>query len=331
MRRIFSGVQPTGRQGPHLGNYMGAFKQWVELQEQHESFLCVVDLHSMTVPWNPGELLSGSRNVAAMLLACGIDPERSVLFLQSEVGEHIELAWILGCISRMGELSRMTQFKDKSRGKEAGSVGAGLFFYPVLMAADVLAYRADLVPVGDDQRQHLELMRDLAQRFNREFGEVFPIPDAYIPEQGARIMSLDDPTQKMSKSSERPAGQVWMLDSPEVVASKIGRAVTDSGREVVSGPDKPAISNLLDIFSGVTGRTVKDLEAEYAGAGYAKFKSDLGTAIAEFLQPIQERYAEFTEDGGLLDKILEDGAQRARLFARETVNLVRERVGLRAL
>jgi tryptophanyl-tRNA synthetase len=331
MRRIFSGVQPTGRQGPHIGNYLGAFRQWVELQEQHESFLCVVDLHSMTVPWNPGELLSGSRNVAAMLLACGIDPERSILFLQSEVGEHTELAWILGCISRMGELSRMTQFKEKSRGKETGSVGGGLFFYPVLMAADVLAYRADLVPVGDDQRQHLELMRDLAQRFNREFGEVFPIPDAYIPEQGARIMSLDDPTQKMSKSSERPAGQLWMLDPPEIVATKIGRAVTDSGRDVVSGPDKPAISNLLDIFSGVTGRTVKDLEAEYAGAGYSKFKSDLADGVTNFLQPIQEHYAQFTEDDGLLDKILEDGAQRARGFARETVNLVRERVGLRAL
>jgi tryptophanyl-tRNA synthetase len=330
MGRIFSGIQPTS-EVPHLGNYLGAFKQWVELQHEHESYFCVVDLHSMTLPWNPRELRARSRAMAAMFLACGIDPEKSLLFLQSDVGAHTELAWILGCISRMGELSRMTQFKEKSRGKEAGSVGVGLFIYPVLMAADVLAYRADLVPVGDDQRQHLELMRDLAQRFNREFGEVFPLPQTYIPPQGARIMSLDDPTQKMSSSSDRPSGQIWMLDAREKVASKIGRAVTDSGREIAYGPEKPAISNLLDIFSGVTGRPVADLEAEYAGAGYAKFKTELAEAVNSFLLPIQERYYEFVENEDMLNKILDDGADRAAEVARETLNLVRERVGLRTL
>ena len=330
MGRIFSGIQPTSA-APHIGNYLGAFKQWVELQSEHESYFCVVDLHSMTLPWNPAELRTGSRALAAMLLASGIDPEKSLVFLQSDVGEHTELAWMLGCIARMGELSRMTQFKEKSRGKEAGSVGAGLFFYPVLMAADVLAYRADLVPVGDDQRQHLELMRDLAQRFNRDFGEIFPLPDAYIPRQGARIMSLDDPTQKMSKSSDRPSGQIWMLDPPEKVASKIGRAVTDSGREIVYGPEKPAISNLLDIFSGVTGRPVAEIEAGYAGVGYAKFKTDLGEAVNSFLAPVQERYHEFVENEDMLNKVLDDGADRAAEVARETLNLVRERVGLRPL
>lgn len=330
MGRIFSGIQPTS-EVPHLGNYLGAFKQWVELQHEHESYFCVVDLHSMTLPWNPKELRARSRAMAAMFLACGIDPEKSLLFLQSDVGEHTELAWILGCIARMGELSRMTQFKEKSRGKEAGSVGVGLFIYPVLMAADVLAYRADLVPVGDDQRQHLELMRDLAQRFNRDFGEVFPVPDAYIPKQGARIMSLDDPTQKMSSSSDRPSGQIWMLDPQEKVASKIGRAVTDSGREIVYGPEKPAISNLLDIFSGVTGRPVADLEAEYADTGYAKFKTELAGAINSFLGPLQDRYYEFVENEDMLNKILDDGADRAREVSRETLNLVRDRVGVRPL
>jgi tryptophanyl-tRNA synthetase len=285
----------------------------------------------MTVPWNPAELRTGSRRLAAMLLACGIDPERSLLFIQSDVGEHTELAWILGCISRMGELGRMTQFKEKSRGKEAGSVGAGLFFYPVLMSADVLAYRADLVPVGDDQRQHLELMRDLAQRFNREFGEIFPLPETYTPEHGARIMSLDDPTQKMSKSSERQAGQLWLLDPPDTVRTKIGRAVTDSGRDIQAGPDKPAISNLLEIFSGVTGASVSDLEETYAGEGYAKFKQDLAEAINNLLDRLRGRYNEIMGDGEVLDKILDEGAKRAHEIARETLNVVRERVGLRPL
>jgi tryptophanyl-tRNA synthetase len=330
VRRVFSGIQQTGREGPHIGNYIGAFRQWVKLQDLHESFFCIVDLHSMTVPWNPQELRENSRRLAACLIASGIDPERSVLFFQSDVREHTELAWILTCISRMGELSRMTQFKEKSRGKEPGAVGTGLFLYPVLMAADVLAYRADLVPVGEDQRQHLELMRDLAERFNRDFGETFPIPEAFIPEQGARIMSLDDPTQKMSKSSDRPSGQLWMLDPPDAVRRKIARAVTDSGRDVRYGPDKPAISNLLDIYAAISGRSIGELEDEFVNGGYAEFKAALTEAIILFLEPFQIRYFELEQDEGKLDKILDLGADRAREVAHETLNLVRERVGLRS-
>lgn len=329
MARILSGVQPTGRDGPHIGNYIGAFRQWVALQDRHESFLCVVDLHSMTVEWEPALVREGTRQIVASLLACGIDPERSVLFAQSDVGEHTELAWILTCISRMGELSRMTQFKDKSKGLKPGSVAAGLLMYPVLMAADVLAYRADLVPVGDDQRQHLELMRDLAERFNRKFGETFPIPEAYFAGQGARIMSLDDPSDKMSKSSDRPSGQIWMLDSPEALRTKIGRAVTDSGRDIRYGPDKPAISNLLDIFAGVTDRKIPQIEAEYEGQGYARFKADLADALIAFLETFQKSFAEVSEDPSRLDEFLDLGAERARSVAHDTLGMVRERVGLR--
>ncbi|HMC08946.1 MAG TPA: tryptophan--tRNA ligase, partial [Actinomycetota bacterium] len=254
MARVFSGVQPTG-EGPHIGNYIGAFRRWVDLQDSHdECFYCVVDLHAMSLPWDPKALAEGVRRTAATLVAVGIDPERSVLFVQSDVAEHTELTCILACLARIGELGRMSRFKDKSRGGESASIGVGLYLYPVLMAADVLAYRADLVPVGDDQRQHLELMRDLAVRFNSRFGETFPVPEAVIGAQGARIMSLDDPTQKMSKSAERPGSILGMLDSPDVVRSKLARAVTDSGREIRYGPDKPAISNLLDILGGVTGR-----------------------------------------------------------------------------
>lgn len=329
MGRFFSGVQATGREGPHIGNYIGAFKQWVALQNEHESTICIVDLHSMTVEWNPHQLREGTRQMVASLVACGMEPDRTILFAQSDVPAHTELAWILTCISRMGELSRMTQFKEKGRGKEAGAVGVGLFLYPVLMAADVLAYRADLVPVGDDQRQHLELMRDLAERFNRMFGETFPVPEAYIPADGARIMSLDSPEEKMSKSSDRPTGQLWMLDAPEVVRRKVGRAVTDSGSEIHRARDKPAISNLLEIFAGATGRDVKEIEAEYAGSGYAKFKDDLAEAVIELLTPIQVRYRELMDDAAQLDTVLEVGAEKAHSLANETMRLARERVGLR--
>lgn len=329
MGRILSGVQVTGREGPHLGNYIGAFKQWVALQEQYESLLCIVDLHSMTAEWNPKQLREGTRSMVASLVACGIDPHRSILFAQSDVADHTELAWILTCISRMGELSRMTQFKEKGRGKEAGAVGVGLFMYPVLMAADVLVYRADLVPVGDDQRQHLELMRDLTERFNRMFGETFPVPEPYIPEEGARIMSLDNPSEKMSKSSDRPTGQLWILDSPESVKKKVSRAVTDSGQEIRRGPDKPAISNLLEIFACSTGRSIADIESAYADGGYAKFKTDLAEAVTELLTPIQGRYLELISDPGQLDKILDLGAERARALSEETMKIVREKVGLR--
>ncbi|HYR61665.1 MAG TPA: tryptophan--tRNA ligase [Actinomycetota bacterium] len=329
MARVFSGVQPTG-EGPHIGNYIGAFRRWVDLQDSaDESFYCVVDLHAMTMPWDPKELAEGVRRTAATLIATGIDPERSVLFVQSDVPEHTELAWILTCLARMGELGRMTQFKDKSRGGEAESIGAGLLVYPVLMAADVLAYRADRVPVGDDQRQHLELMRDLAMRFNRRFGETFPAPEAVIGRQGARIMSLDDPSEKMSKSSGRPGSLIGMLDAPAVVRSKIARAVTDSGREITYGPDKPAVSNLLDILAAMTGTPVADLVAGLEGQGYAKLKSELTDAVVAVLEPFQERYGQLMGDPAMLDKLLDEGAGRARAVAQGTMATVRERVGLR--
>lgn len=329
MARVFSGVQPTG-EGPHIGNYIGAFRRWVELQEtQDECFYCVVDLHAMTLPWDPAALAEGVRRTAATLIATGIDPERSVLFVQSDVSEHTELTWVLTCLARMGELERMTQFKEKGRGKESASVGAGIFSYPVLMAADVLAYRAQRVPVGDDQRQHLELMRDLAVRFNSRFGETFPVPDALIGRQGARIMSLDDPTQKMSKSSERPAGTLSMLDSPGAVRKKIARAVTDSGRDVRYGPDTPAVSNLLDIYSGVTGRSVTELLVDLEGKGYAQLKGALADAVLAVLAPFQERYHELIRDPAQLDELLDRGAKRAQAVASDTLRDVRERIGLR--
>jgi tryptophanyl-tRNA synthetase len=328
MARVFSGVQPTA-DAPHLGNYIGAFRQWVALQDEHECFFCVVDLHSLTVPWDPKLLGARSRQVAASLIAAGIDPSRAVLFLQSEVDEHTELSWILTCISRMGELSRMTQFKDKSRNVQSEAIGTGLFCYPVLMAADVLAYRGELVPVGDDQRQHLELMRDIAERFNRDLGPTFPVPEAYIPREGARIMSLDDPTSKMAKSSGRPNNLIWMNDPPDVVKKKIAKAVTDSGTEIRAGEDKPALTNLLTIFSAVSDRSIADLEDEYRGKGYAAFKAGLTDALNGFLAPFQRRYSEILESGAELDRILDEGAGRARAVAQETLKAVRERVGFR--
>jgi tryptophanyl-tRNA synthetase len=328
MARVFSGVQPTA-DVPHLGNYIGAFRQWVELQDIHECLYCVVDLHSLTVPWDSSLLARRSRQTAASLIAAGIDTERAVLFMQSEVPEHTELAWYLTCVSRMGELGRMTQFKEKSKGQDAGAIGTGLFVYPVLMAADVLAYRASLVPVGDDQRQHLELMRNIAERFNRQVGETFPLPEPLIPTRGARIMALDDPSRKMDKSSGRSNNLIWMNDPPEVVRSKISKAVTDSGRDVRYGPGKPAISNLLVIFSAVSGREVDDVAAEFENQGYARFKEALAQAINDFLDPFRTRYEEVLQDLTQLDKILDAGAEKAKDAAEQTIRLVRERVGLR--
>jgi tryptophanyl-tRNA synthetase len=328
MARVFSGIKPTA-DAPHLGNYIGALRHWVGLQGEHECLYCVVDLHSMTVPWDPKTLRQRTLAAAATLLACGVDPERSVLFVQSDVTEHTELSWILTCLARMGELNRMTQFKDKAKGKDAGAVGAGLFTYPVLMAADVLAYRAGRVPVGDDQRQHVELMRDIAERFNREFGETFPVPEPLIATQGARIMSLDDPARKMDKSAEHPEGVIWMTDSADAVRKKLARAVTDSGRDVRYGSDKPAISNLLEMFAAVTGRSVAEVEGEYAGKGYADLKSGLTEAVVAFLAPFQERFGDLTADPEGLGKILDEGAERARAIAEETLKLVRERIGVR--
>ncbi|MEO7803110.1 MAG: tryptophan--tRNA ligase [Actinomycetota bacterium] len=329
MGRVFSGVKPTS-DVPHLGNYIGAFRNFVATQDVHECLFCVVDLHAITVPpWDPKDLNRRTRRLAASFIAAGIDPSRSTLFVQSDVHHHTDLAWILTCISRMGELSRMTQYKDKSRGQDQQGVSVGLFSYPLLMAADILAYQANLVPIGDDQRQHLELTRDLAERFNREFGETFPVPDALIAEHGARIMALDDPTRKMDKSTEHPQGVIWMDDDEDTVRSKVSRAVTDSGRDVVYSRDKPAIANLLEMFSLLAGQSIPDLETRFTGKGYSDFKSALTDTIVEYLTPFQVRFAEVLEDTDQLDEILDQGAERAQRLASSTMKQVRESIGLR--
>lgn len=327
-KRVFSGVQPTGI--PHLGNYLGAFRNWVPLQEEYEAFYCIVDLHTLTLPWDPAVLNQRSVEGAAALVAVGVDPARSVVFRQSHVAQHAELAWILTCIARMGELRRMIQFKEKSKGGEAESIGAGLLTYPVLQAADVLLYGAHGVPVGEDQRQHIELMRDVAIRFNSMFGETFVVPEAYIPQAGARIMALDDPTDKMSKSSTRPNSVVNLTDEPAVVAKKIKSAVTDSGRDVVAGPDKPALTNLLTIFSLFDGATVPELEQRFAGAGYGDFKTALAEVVVEGLRPMRERYEELMGDPGELNRLLGAGAAAAESIAEATMATVWDRVGLGA-
>ncbi len=297
------------------------------LQDPHEAFYCIVDLHAMTLPWDPAGLERDTLEMAASLVACGVDPERSVLFRQSDVAQHAELAWVLMCQARMGELRRMIQFKEKSKG-EAESVGVGLFTYPVLQAADVLLYRAHGVPVGEDQRQHIELMRDLAIRFNSSLREVFVVPEPWIPEKGARIMALDDPAQKMSKSASRPNSVVNLTDAPDVIAKKIRSAVTDSGRDVVARADKPAVSNLLTIYSVVEGTTVPELESRFSEGGYAQFKSSLADALIEHFTPFRKRYAELMADPAETDKLLTRGAERAELVAEATMRDVWEAVGL---
>ncbi|MGH2748151.1 MAG: tryptophan--tRNA ligase [Actinomycetota bacterium] len=326
-KRVFSGIQPTGE--AHLGNYLGAVRNWVELQAHNEAFFCIVDLHALTLPWDPHRLRAHTLGKAAELIACGIDPDRSVLFVQSHVPAHAELSWILTCVARMGELRRMIQFKEKSRG-QSESVGVGLFAYPVLQAADVLLYRAHGVPVGEDQKQHVELMRDLAGRFNASFGATFVLPEAWIPPTGARIMALDEPTQKMSKSARRPQSSIQLVDPPEVIAKKIRSAVTDSGRDVVSGPDKPALTNLLSIFSLLQGTPVPALEERFRSSGYAEFKQALTDVLIEALAPIRERYEELQADPGETERLLAVGAKRATEVAATTMADVREKVGLQA-
>ena len=325
VRRVFSGIQPTGV--PHLGNYLGAIRNWVALQDEHEAFYCIVDLHAMTLPWDPHELRRQTLELGASLLASGIDPQRSVLFVQSHVPAHTELAWILNCVARMGELRRMVQFKEKSKG-EADSVAVGLFTYPVLQAADVLLYRAHGVPVGEDQRQHIELMRDLAARFNSTFGPTFVVPDPWISPAGARIMALDDPTQKMSKSAARPASSISLSDPSDAIASKIRSAVTDSGREVRAGEDKPALSNLLTIFSLVSGASIAALEDRFEGVGYGRFKQDLAEAVDAQLAPLRARFEDLIADPAEVTRVLEEGAAHAADVASETMASVREATGL---
>ena len=326
-KTVFSGIQPTG--SAHLGNLLGAVVNWVHLQEQHRCYFCIVDLHSMTMDWDPKTLRRETIAKGAELLACGIDPDKSVLFIQSQVPAHTELAWILMCVARMGELRRMVQFKEKSKG-ESESVGAGLFTYPVLQAADVLLYQAHGVPVGEDQRQHVELMRDLAQRFNSNFGVTFTVPEAWIPPSGARIMALDDPSQKMSKSETggRPGSVLLLVDPPEVVAKKVRSAVTDSGRDIVASEDKPAIRNLLTIYSAVADTPIGELEERFAGSGYGDFTSALAEAVVARLAPIRLRYEELMADPAETERLLAAGAARAAQAAAVTLSRARERTGL---
>ena len=326
-KRVFSGIQPTG--SAHIGNYLGALRQWALQQETHEAFYCIVDLHALTMPWDPAELREHTLRKAAEMIACGIDPERSVLFVQSHVRAHTELAWILTCIARMGELRRMIQFKERSKGDTEG-VGAGLFTYPVLQVADVLLYRAHGVPVGEDQKQHVELMRDLGGRFNHTFGETFVLPEAWVPPVGARVMALDDPTRKMSKSEmeARPASGVNLVDPPETILKRIRSAVTDSGRAIKATEDKPAVTNLLTIYSAVEGTTVPALEERFADSGYGDFKAALGEMLVEHLRPIRERYTELLADPGHLGALLKQGADRAAEVAEGTLKDVRTAAGL---
>lgn len=372
-KRIFSGAQPTGQL--HIGNYLGALKNWAALQETHESIFCIVNLHAITLPQDPASLRKATLDLARIYLAAGIDPAKSTIFIQSDVPEHAELAWTLSCIARMGELERMTQFKDKTsklshekpltedqvadldalRGTEkfgewredeseavksrkakifresiqrssAQRAGVGLFTYPVLMASDILLYQTDLVPVGQDQKQHLELTRDLAERFNRDFGETFKVPEPYIPKAGASIKSLQDPEKKMSKSDENANGSIFLLDDPDTITKKIKRAVTDSGTDITFDETRPAITNLLTIFQLLTGKTSEECVAHFAGKGYGHFKTELAEVTVEFLRPFQERVKDYDDES--LKNILATGAEKARCIASETLKTVYERMGI---
>jgi tryptophanyl-tRNA synthetase len=326
--RVLSGIQPTA-DSFHLGNYLGALRQWVELQDSYDAFYCVVDLHAITLPQDPADLPQRTRIAAAQLLGAGLDPDRCTLFVQSHVPEHTELQWVLSCITGFGEASRMTQFKDKTAKEGHEQASVGLFTYPVLMAADILLYQADQVPVGEDQRQHLELSRTLAQRFNHRYGPAFVVPRPYIPEDVAKIYDLQEPTAKMSKSSSSPLGIVDVLDEPDAIRKKIGRAVTDTGSEVRADPDaKPGVTNLLRIYSALAGVPVATLEAKYAGTGYGGFKKDLAEVVVAALAPIREKTMRILADEPGLDRILAHGAARARHVAAQTMSTARDRIGL---
>lgn len=325
--KIFSGIQPTGRK--HLGNYIGAISQYVKLQEQGDpAIYCVVDLHAITVSYDPKELRERFYDTLAILLASGLDPEKCILFRQSDVAEHTELTWLLaGAATKHGDLNRMTQFKEKSD-KQKEMVSAGLFFYPALMAADILAYNTDLVPVGADQRQHLELARDIATQFNGRFGETFVVPEFTIPEVGARIMDLQEPTNKMSTTGGSPAGTVYVLDEPKKIEKKFKSAVTDSGSEVVRSPEKAGISNLIEIHAVVTGKTMEAVEAEYVGQQYGGFKQATADAVIEYLAPMQANYAELRADEAALETVLAAGACKASAIAGPIVANARNKMGL---
>jgi tryptophanyl-tRNA synthetase len=321
--RILSGIQPTGDK--HLGNYVGAIRRWVGQQDEADCFYPIVDLHAITLAQEPEELRRATLDTVATLIACGIDPVRSTLFVQSHVPEHPRLAWVLECLTPYGDLRRMPQYRDKSASHHG--FGVGLLTYPVLQAADILLYRTDAVPVGEDQRQHLELARDIAERFNNRFGETFVVPEGTYPEVGAMVMDLQDPTWKMSTSAASDAGVIRLLDPPDVLRKKLKSAVTDSGREVRRSADKPGVTNLIDLLSVATGQTYEAIEAHYDGQGYGTFKADVAEAVVELLAPIQQRFAELRDDPGELHAILARGAEKAHAVASATLALAHERVG----
>lgn len=321
---LFSGMQATGNLT--LGNYLGALKNWITLSDEYECFYCVVDLHSITVRQDPAELRKRARALLTLYIAAGLDPKKNCLYYQSHVSGHAELAWILNCFTYMGELNRMTQFKDKAA-KHADNINAGLFTYPVLMAADILLFQADVVPVGMDQMQHLEITRDIAQRFNGIYGDVFTIPEAYVGKSGAKIMSLQDPMKKMSKSDENPNASIYLMDDPDTIIRKFKRAVTDSGCEVRYSEDKPGIRNLIDIYGTVTGKSVSEIEKEFDGRGYGDFKLAVGESVADLLKPVQKRVEELSSDKAYIDEIIKENGEKANYYALKTLRKVQKKVG----
>lgn len=323
-KTLFSGMQATGTLT--LGNYLGALKNWVKISDEYISFYSVVDLHSITVRQNPAELRKRARNLLTLYIAAGLDPVKNCIYYQSHVPAHAELSWILNCFTYVGELNRMTQFKDKSQ-KNADNINAGLYTYPVLMAADILLYQADMVPVGNDQLQHLEITRDIAERFNNIYGDVFTIPEAYIGETGAKIMSLQEPTKKMSKSDENPNASIFLMDDADTIIRKFKRAVTDSGSEIIYSDEKPGIKNLIDIYSSMTGKKPVEVEKEFAGKGYGDFKLAVGEAVASGLKPVQDRFYELSEDKAYIDSIIKENAEKANYYAIKTLRKVQKKVG----
>lgn len=323
-KTLFSGMQATGNLT--LGNYLGALKNWVNINEEYQCFYSVVDLHSITVRQDPAELRRRARALLTLYIAAGLDPVKNCIYYQSHVSGHAELAWILNCFTYMGELNRMTQFKDKAS-KHADNINAGLFTYPVLMAADILLFQADVVPVGVDQMQHLEITRDIAERFNSIYGEVFTVPEAYVGKVGAKIMSLQEPSKKMSKSDENPNASIYLLDDTDTIIRKFKRAMTDSGCEVIYSEDKPGVKNLMDIYSSVTGKEVKEIEKEFDNKGYGEFKLAVGEAVADTLRPIQERVSELSKDKSYIDGIIKVNDEKANYYAAKTLRKVQKKVG----
>ena len=323
-KRIFSGIQPSGELT--LGSYMGAIKNWVSLQEEYDCLYCIVDMHAITVRQNPADLRRRSVNQLAQYIACGLDPAKNIMFIQSHVPQHAELSWVLGCYTQFGELSRMTQFKDKAA-KHADNITAGLFTYPVLMAGDILLYQSDLVPVGADQKQHIEIARDIAIRFNNAYGETFKIPEGFIPKFGARVMSLQDPSKKMSKSDENPNGSIYLMDDPDTIMRKCKRAVTDSEGCILYRDEQPGIKNLIDIYSACTGKTPDETVKEFQGKGYGDFKPAVGKAVVSVLKPLQDEFARLSKDKAYIDSVIKENAEKANYYATKTLRKVQRKVG----